>query len=594
MSSDSFGTRGRLDVGDDSYEVFRLGDLGAQLPYSLKVLLENLLRNEDGVGVTADDVARPGGAGDGSPDDRELAFTPARILMQDFTGVPAVVDLAAMRDAIAALGGDPAGVDPHVPVDLVIDHSVIVDVHGTARRLRPQRRARVRTATRSATSFLRWGQSAFEGLRVVPPDTGICHQVNLEYLAQRRRSRNDAGQAYPDTLVGTDSHTPMVNGLGVLGWGVGGIEAEAAMLGQPISMLVPEVVGFRLRGALPEGATATDLVLTVTQLLRRHGVVGKFVEFYGPGRRERPGREPGDDRQHVAGVRLDVTIFPIDDADAALPALHRPARAPGRASSRRTRRNRACGTTRAADPDLLGAPRARPRHGRAQHRRAVAPAGPRPARPTRSRCRRALRDCVASLGPEAAGRAPPIGDASSDVGRVVPGERPARAAATGTIDRAAPLERRRSTESGRRRPRVASPSPSTTARRSTLDHGHVVIAAITSCTNTSNPTVMIAAGAARQATRSSAASRVQAVGEDARSHPARRSSSTTTSGPGCSRTSRSSGSTSSATAARRASATRARSHPEISAAVDRADLVGRRRCSRATATSRAASTPMYA
>ena len=255
MSTDSFATRGRLDVGSRSYEVFRLGDLGRHLPYSLRILLENLLRNEDGVSVRADDIdalAR----WDGTESDREIAFAPARILMQDFTGVPAVVDLAAMRDAIGGLGGDPASVNPLIPAELVIDHSVIADTYGT-----PQAFARnaelefERNGERYL--FLRWGQRAFDQLKVVPPDTGICHQVNLEYLS-RVVFPSDDGQAYPDTLLGTDSHTTMVNGLGVLGWGVGGIEAEAAMLGQPVSMLVPKVVGFRLFGEQLEGSTATD------------------------------------------------------------------------------------------------------------------------------------------------------------------------------------------------------------------------------------------------------------------------------------------------------------------------------------------------
>jgi len=286
MAGNSFGARAGLDVGDRSFEVFRLdalasvGDIG-RLPFSLKVLLENLLRTEDGSAVTAEDVEAFARWDPAAGSDREIAFSPARVLMQDFTGVPAVVDLAAMRDAMAELGGDPARINPLAPAELVIDHSVIADVAG-----RPD--AFVRNAelefqrNRERYAFLRWGQQAFADFKVVPPDTGIVHQVNLEYLA-RVVFTNDRGQAYPDTLVGTDSHTPMVNGLGVLGWGVGGIEAEAAMLGQPISMLMPKVVGFRLNGELPEGSTATDLVLTVTELLRRHGVVGKFVEFYGPG-----------------------------------------------------------------------------------------------------------------------------------------------------------------------------------------------------------------------------------------------------------------------------------------------------------------------
>ncbi|HEV7536765.1 MAG TPA: aconitase family protein, partial [Acidimicrobiia bacterium] len=283
----SFAARAPITVGDRRYEIFRLAALEdsygvSRLPYSLKILLENLLRHEDGVTVTAADIeglaAGIGGGSAGGGD--EIAFRPARVLMQDFTGVPALVDLSAMRDAVAERGGDPSGLEPGIPVDLVIDHSVSVDVFGVPDAI-VRNSALEFDRNRERYQFLRWGQQAFDTLRVVPPATGICHQVNLEYLATVVATRD--GTAFPDTLVGTDSHTPMVNGLGVVGWGVGGIEAEAAMLGQPISMLIPPVVGFRLLGELPEGATATDLVLTVTERLRRHGVVGKFVEFYGPG-----------------------------------------------------------------------------------------------------------------------------------------------------------------------------------------------------------------------------------------------------------------------------------------------------------------------
>ncbi|HEX3214027.1 MAG TPA: aconitase family protein, partial [Actinomycetota bacterium] len=315
MAGNSFGAKAGLDVGDRSLEVFRLdalgsvGDVGG-LPFSLKVLLENLLRNEDGSAVTAEDVeafARwdPAGA-----EDREIAFSPARVLMQDFTGVPAIVDLAAMRDAMGTLGGDPTRINPLAPAELVIDHSVVADIAGRAD-------AFVRNVelefdrNRERYAFLRWGQTAFADFKVVPPGTGIVHQINCEYLA-RVVFTNDQGQAYPDTLVGTDSHTPMVNGLGVLGWGVGGIEAEAAMLGQPISMLMPKVVGFKLAGELPEGSTATDLVLTVTELLRGHGVVGKFVEFYGPG----VGNVPVENRATIGNMSPEYgstcAIFPID------------------------------------------------------------------------------------------------------------------------------------------------------------------------------------------------------------------------------------------------------------------------------------------
>ena len=290
-SLDSFKSRRTLTVGGATYEYYSLPDAEknglagiSRLPFSLKVLLENLLRHEDGRTVTADDIRAMAEWLGSRASDREIAFRPARVLMQDFTGVPAVVDLAAMRDAMVTLGGDPERINPLVPVDLVIDHSVMVDEFGNARAFQMNvEREYERNGERY--SFLRWGQSAFHNFRVVPPGTGICHQVNLEYLAQTVWTGEEDGRAvaYPDTLVGTDSHTTMVNGLAVLGWGVGGIEAEAAMLGQPISMLIPQVVGFRMSGRLLEGITATDLVLTVTQMLRKKGVVGKFVEFYGDG-----------------------------------------------------------------------------------------------------------------------------------------------------------------------------------------------------------------------------------------------------------------------------------------------------------------------
>ena len=291
LGRDTLKTRRTLTVGDRSYDYFSLpaaseGGLGdlSRLPYSLKVLLENLLRYEDGRTVTTDDIKGLAAWLDERKSDREINYRPARVLMQDFTGVPAVVDLAAMRAAMQQLGGDPVKINPLSPVDLVIDHSVMVDKSGTANAFQ-QNVALEMGRNGERYAFLRWGQQAFENFRVVPPGTGICHQVNLEYLAQVVWTAETDGAeiAYPDTLVGTDSHTTMVNGLAVLGWGVGGIEAEAAMLGQPISMLVPEVIGFKLDGKLKEGTTATDLVLTVTQMLRAHGVVGKFVEFYGPG-----------------------------------------------------------------------------------------------------------------------------------------------------------------------------------------------------------------------------------------------------------------------------------------------------------------------
>ncbi|MCF3961214.1 aconitate hydratase AcnA [Streptomyces fuscigenes] len=282
MSANSFDARSTLRVGDESYEIFRLDKVegSARLPYSLKVLLENLLRTEDGANITADHIRAIGGWDSQAQPSQEIQFTPARVIMQDFTGVPCVVDLATMREAVKELGGDPAKINPLAPAELVIDHSVIADKFGTPDAF-AQNVELEYGRNRERYQFLRWGQTAFDEFKVVPPGTGIVHQVNIEHLARTVMVRN--GQAYPDTLVGTDSHTTMVNGLGVLGWGVGGIEAEAAMLGQPVSMLIPRVVGFKLTGELPAGTTATDLVLTITEMLRKHGVVGKFVEFYGEG-----------------------------------------------------------------------------------------------------------------------------------------------------------------------------------------------------------------------------------------------------------------------------------------------------------------------
>jgi len=282
VSANSFDARSTLQVGDESYEIFKLDKVegSERLPYSLKVLLENLLRTEDGANITADHIRAIGGWDSQAQPSQEIQFTPARVIMQDFTGVPCVVDLATMREAVKELGGDPAKINPLAPAELVIDHSVIADKFGTNEAF-AQNVELEYGRNRERYQFLRWGQTAFDEFKVVPPGTGIVHQVNIEHLARTVMVRN--GQAYPDTLVGTDSHTTMVNGLGVLGWGVGGIEAESALLGQPVSMLIPRVVGFKLTGELPTGTTATDLVLTITEMLRKHGVVGKFVEFYGEG-----------------------------------------------------------------------------------------------------------------------------------------------------------------------------------------------------------------------------------------------------------------------------------------------------------------------
>jgi aconitate hydratase len=286
MSKNSLGTKKNLTVAGKEYEIFDISQVegATNLPFSLKVLLENLLRTEDGANITADHITALAQWDPSAEPDTEIQFTPARVVMQDFTGVPCVVDLATMREAIVDLGGDPSKVNPLAPAELVIDHSVIADVFGTKDSFEQNTDIEYER-NRERYRFLRWGQGAFDEFKVVPPGTGIVHQVNIEYLARVVMTRNVEGalRAYPDTVVGTDSHTTMVNGLGVLGWGVGGIEAEAALLGQPVSMLIPRVVGFKLSGELPVGTTATDMALTITEMLRKHGVVGKFVEFYGPG-----------------------------------------------------------------------------------------------------------------------------------------------------------------------------------------------------------------------------------------------------------------------------------------------------------------------
>ncbi|OUE16284.1 Aconitate hydratase [Clavibacter michiganensis subsp. michiganensis] len=312
----SFGAKDTLRVGDTDYEIYRIDTVAGheRLPFSLKVLLENLLRTEDGKNVTGSQISALGDWAPDSEPDTEIQFTPARVVMQDFTGVPCIVDLATMREAVGELGGDPTKINPLAPAELVIDHSVIADLFGSEDAL--ERNVDIEYERNGERyQFLRWGQTAFEDFKVVPPGTGIVHQVNIEHLARVTMTREVGGvlQAYPDTCVGTDSHTTMVNGLGVLGWGVGGIEAEAAMLGQPVSMLIPKVVGFKLSGEIPTGVTATDVVLTITQMLRKHGVVGKFVEFYGTG----VGAVPLANRATIGNMSPEfgstAAVFPIDD-----------------------------------------------------------------------------------------------------------------------------------------------------------------------------------------------------------------------------------------------------------------------------------------
>ncbi len=320
----TFKSRKTLEVqtasGTRSYTYFSLPAIGAQgfdlarLPFSLKILLENLLRREDGVNVTAGDICFLATWKAEAEPSREIAYMPARVLMQDFTGVPAIVDLAAMRDAMKTLGGDPEKINPLVPAELVIDHSVQVDEFGSPRAYEANSLLEFQR-NRERYAFLKWGQTAFRNFSAVPPGMGICHQVNLEYLARVVFTKDETSEtvAYPDTLVGTDSHTTMINGLGVLGWGVGGIEAEAAMLGQPVSMLIPQVVGYKLTGKLREGATATDLVLTVTEALRKLGVVGKFVEFYGSGISELPLADRATISNMAPEYGATCGIFPVDE-----------------------------------------------------------------------------------------------------------------------------------------------------------------------------------------------------------------------------------------------------------------------------------------
>ncbi|MBG6096337.1 aconitate hydratase AcnA [Nocardioides sp. WG-D5] len=319
-SKDSFGAKSTLDVDGKSYEIFRLDAVKgegldvASLPFSLKVLLENLLRTEDGANITADDIKALAGWDETAEPDKEIQYTPARVIMQDFTGVPCIVDLATLREAAAELGGDPTKINPLSPAEMVIDHSVIAEVFGTPEAF--ERNVEIEyERNRERYQFLRWGQTAFEDFKVVPPGTGIVHQVNIEHLARTVFTREVDGelQAYPDTCVGTDSHTTMVNGLGVLGFGVGGIEAEAALLGQPVSMLIPRVVGFKLHGDLPEGSTATDLVLTITEMLRKHGVVGKFVEFYGAGVTALPLANRATIGNMSPEFGSTIAIFPVDE-----------------------------------------------------------------------------------------------------------------------------------------------------------------------------------------------------------------------------------------------------------------------------------------
>ncbi|GLW07722.1 aconitate hydratase [Microtetraspora sp. NBRC 13810] len=463
VSANSFGSRDTLRVGDAAYEIYRLDAVegSARLPYSLKILLENLLRTEDGANITADHIRALGGWDPAAAPSVEIQFTPGRVIMQDFTGVPCVVDLATMREAVRDLGGDASRINPLAPAELVIDHSVIVDFFGGADSF--QRNVdREYERNRERYQFLRWGQTAFDEFKVVPPGTGIVHQVNIEHLARVVMTRD--GKAYPDTCVGTDSHTTMENGIGVLGWGVGGIEAEAAMLGQPISMLIPRVVGFKLTGRLPAGATATDLVLTITEMLRKHGVVGKFVEFYGEGVTSVPLANRATIGNMSPEFGSTCAIFPIDRQTVDYLTL-----------TGRTDEQIALVEAYAKEQGLWHDPSHEPVYSEyiELDLGTVVPSIAGPKRPqdrialsaAKETWRRDVRVFVTDDGvDEAVEESFPASDSpASNAG--IDGVRP------------------------------HSPTPVTLADGTSfeVDHGAVVIAAITSCTNTSNPYVMLGA-----------------------------------------------------------------------------------------------------
>ncbi|WP_308404123.1 aconitate hydratase AcnA [Streptomyces sp. SKN60] len=459
MSANSFDARSTLRVGDESYEIFKLDKVegSARLPYSLKVLLENLLRTEDGANITADHIRALGNWDSQAQPSQEIQFTPARVIMQDFTGVPCVVDLATMREAVAALGGDPAKINPLSPAEMVIDHSVIADKFGTNSAFAENVELEY-GRNKERYQFLRWGQTAFDDFKVVPPGTGIVHQVNIEHLARTVMVRN--GQAYPDTLVGTDSHTTMVNGLGVLGWGVGGIEAEAAMLGQPVSMLIPRVVGFKLTGELPTGTTATDLVLTITEMLRKHGVVGKFVEFYGEG----VAATSLANRATIGNMSPEfgstAAVFPIDDETLNYLKL-----------TGRSEQQVALVEAYAKEQGLWLDPKAEPDFSE-KLELDLSTVVPSIAGPKRPQDRIILANAAeqfktdvlnyVSTADEAELESFPASDA--------PANHPNGGAPSNPVQ-------------------VTAPDGTTY----TLDHGAVTVAAITSCTNTSNPYVMVAA-----------------------------------------------------------------------------------------------------
>ena len=482
-SLDTFGAKTQLRVGDASYEIFKIDKVEGheRLPYSLKILLENLLRTEDGANITADHIRQLGAWDPAADPNVEIQFTPARVLMQDFTGVPCVVDLATMREAVRDLGGDPTKVNPLAPAELVIDHSVIADLFG--RQDAFERNVELEyQRNKERYQFLRWGQSAFNEFKVVPPGTGIVHQVNIEYLARTVMERG--GQAYPDTVVGTDSHTTMVNGLGVLGWGVGGIEAEAAMLGQPVSMLIPRVVGFKLSGEMPAGTTATDLVLTITEMLRKHGVVGKFVEFYGPG----VGAVPLANRATIGNMSPEygstVAIFPIDAETVRYLEL-----------TGRDPQQVALVEAYAKEQGLWHDPSAEPEYSE-RLELDLATIEPSLAGPKRPQDRVPLGNAKtlfrAALPDYVQGKRKPVkGPADIASALSFPASDPPANEINDPIDRPRGLMSAATGAKGRPSDPVHVVGEDGTEYE--LDHGAVVIAAITSCTNTSNPQVMIGA-----------------------------------------------------------------------------------------------------
>ena len=477
MSVNSFNSKSTLKVGSKEYEIYRLDALDKQgistkhLPFSLRILLENLLRTEDGRNVTKEEVRALAAWNSKSKPEKEIAFTPSRVLLQDFTGVPCVVDLAAMRDAMQTLGGDPALINPLQPVELVIDHSVQVDEFGTANAFDINAALEFQR-NKERYSFLRWGQTGFRNLAIVPPDTGIVHQVNLEYLARVVFVHESPGKriAYPDTLVGTDSHTTMVNGLGVLGWGVGGIEAEAAMLGQPVSMLIPLVVGVKLTGRLREGATATDFVLTVTEMLRKHGVVGKFVEYFGPGLRDLPLA----DRATIANMSPEYGatcgIFPIDKETVKYLRLT------GRSE------------------EQIALVEAYSREQGLFHDEKTAEA----------EYSELLSLDLATVEPSLAGPKRPqdrvvLSQAGESFNKALPSLIKPKSAVKTSAPAAAVANKARWEQEGGSPAAIGVEDPNVhehvaASVKDSLKHGSVVIAAITSCTNTSNPSVLIAAG----------------------------------------------------------------------------------------------------